>query len=109
MGLRNVNSILDDASGQIITQLTPKLRNMASDAGWPIEIVQSLTLIYSGGHIVVDYPKELSSQIEDLEYGTVGTPPNSVIRTFSLRYETEAYKFITDLIGEDFYTHGGGW
>lgn len=109
MSLKNANSILQDASEQIITQLTPKLRNMASDAGWPSEIVESLSLVYSGGSIVVDYPKEFSQKIEDLEYGYADAPPNSVIRTFSLRYESEAYNFITDLIGEDFYTDGGGW
>ena len=82
---------------------------MASDAGWPANIVETLSLSYVAGNITIEYPQELSSIVEDLEYGTEGTPPNSVLRPFTLRYETEAAKFIHELIGEDVLINGGGW
>lgn len=82
---------------------------MAYDAGWPQNIVESLTLAYSAGNIVIEYPESVAPVLEDLEYGNSGTPPNAVLRPFTLRYESEAAKFISELIGEDVFNNGGGW
>ena len=63
-------------------RLTPELKNTALMSGWPPYIVEQLTVKESDGELYVDYPQELSSQIEDLEYGTQTATPNAVLRPF---------------------------
>lgn len=80
---------------------------MAYDAGWPEDIVSSLSLVFDGKAVQISYPEHLTSRVNDLEFGDVGKPPNSVIRTFMLRHENEASKEILGLVAEDIYTNGG--
>lgn len=80
---------------------------MASDAGWPQEIVSSMALTYQDGAVQISYPEQYESQVMNLEFGKEGAPPNSVIRTFMLRYQNEAGKELTAAVADDIWNYGG--
>lgn len=66
--------------------LTNLLHSLAAASGWPEDIVTELSLTISDDYeITVDYPEELATEIEDLEYGVFGGIPNAVIRPFISR------------------------
>ena len=107
--LENVNSLVNDAVSALIDKYTPALKNMASDAGWPQNLVDALEITYVRGNIIITYPDQLSQEIEDLEYGIPQGIPNSVIRPFMNRYEFSANKDISEIVAENIFTYGGGW
>lgn len=80
---------------------------MAYDAGWPDEVVSSLSLTYENGAVQISYPERLTLEVNDLEFGTESRPPNSVIRTFMLRHQNDASKEISYLVAQDIYEGGG--
>ncbi len=77
------NKALSDAADR----LTPELRQLALNAGWPADIALQIDVEFFEGALYLDYPEEISGKIEDLEYGTPNSAPNAVIRPFMARYE----------------------
>jgi hypothetical protein len=69
-------------------QLTLELRDLAVEAGWPLNVAASLSVALINGNLNIDYPEELDNQIQDLEYGSSNTPPKSVLRKFMYRTES---------------------
>lgn len=55
---------------------------MAADAGWPENVVRDLSVIVKDGKLVVSYPRSITKQVQDLEYGTEVEAPRPVIRRF---------------------------
>jgi hypothetical protein len=81
----SLDSIVSDAAFYLLPQLTTELKAMATASNWPKIAVESLSVIFDGSNISVDYPKEMSKVIENLEYGNASDMPNSVIRSFIYR------------------------
>lgn len=107
MVIRNPEILAAQAGENIVQRFTGVLRNMAYDAGWPDDIVSSLSLIYEDGAVQISYPESLTTRVNDLEFGKEGQPPNSVIRSFMLRHQNDASKEISYLVAQDIYEGGG--
>lgn len=67
---------------QVAESLTSNLRGIASDSGWPTEAVESLSVIYRDGEVIVDVEDSKRDLVNQLEYGTEDMGPNSVTRKF---------------------------
>jgi len=93
-----------DVARKSARKLTPVLRNMASSAEWPGEIVIQLSVQSEGPNLVVAYPEDLEEQINELEYGSENTPARPAIRPFTYRYskqlEAEISETVIDILGE---------
>lgn len=81
----SLEAIVSDAVFYLVPQLTAELKAMATASNWPKMAVDSLSVAFDGSNISVDYPKEMSKVIENLEYGNGSDMPNSVIRSFIYR------------------------
>jgi hypothetical protein len=77
-----LSSLLDVELLNKTAELTEELRDEATKAGWPTIVVIQLEVVIKDDEFDIDYPAEVSEQIEILEYGTETTPPNPVLRTF---------------------------
>ena len=86
---RNLQFAASDAAQLLQPLLETKLKEAASTAGWPENIVRALTVDFDGSNLLVKYPDELASDIDDLEYGKPYGLPNPVIRPFI--YDSENY------------------
>ena len=69
--------------------LEENLKKFAQTAGWPPNIVNSLSIDFNGDDLLVKYPDEMSDEIDDLEYGKPYSVPKAAIRPFI--YDSEAY------------------
>lgn len=81
----SLEAIVSDAAFYLLPQLTSELKDMATASNWPKTAVDALSVTFDGSSISVDYPKEMSKVIENLEYGNGSDMPNSVIRSFIYR------------------------
>ena len=61
-------------------RLEPQVRTILDNSGWPKEVTSQLSLVSTRDAIGIYIPANLAQQVEDLEYGTVGTPPSWVMR-----------------------------
>jgi hypothetical protein len=89
----NLNKVLAQAAEKAAEEFTVFLQDTALSAGWPPYIIAEMSVREDNGDLYVHYPDNLSAQIEDLEYGTPTSAPNSVIRTFLSRYNKEEEAF----------------
>jgi hypothetical protein len=69
--------------------LEENLKEFAETAGWPPNIVNSLSIDFNGDDLLVKYPDEMSNEIDDLEYGKPYSVPKAAIRPFI--YSSESY------------------
>jgi len=67
---------------EINATLTQELRNDALAAGWPTNVVESLSITANGFSFVVNYGSKYDNEIGDLEYGTQDIAPKPVFRLF---------------------------
>lgn len=86
---RDLQFAASDAAHFLQPILQDNLISAATAAGWPTNIVSSLTVDFNGESLLVKYPDELASDIDDLEYGKPFGLPNPVIRPFV--YNSEPY------------------
>ena len=63
--------------------LTQALRKDALSAGWPVALTKQLRVVITNTSMDVEYPENLASRVEDLEYGDGVTPPSPVFRKFA--------------------------
>ena len=93
-----------DVAQKSAQKLTPVLRNMASQAGWPGEVVLELSVKAKDADIYIDYPESIDSVIQDLEYGEEHGTPKAVLRPFMARYaanlEQEVSESIVNILTE---------
>ncbi len=80
-----LDAVVADAAYYLIPQLTEELKATAKTSGWPNAVIESLSVTFDGSNIIVDYPKQLSQIVDNLEYGNGSNLPNSVIRAFIYR------------------------
>jgi hypothetical protein len=76
---------VSDAARTLRPQLEENLQEAAEAAGWPEKVIAALTVDFDGTSLVVNYPDELSAEIDDLEYGAPYKLPKSAIRPFIAR------------------------
>lgn len=81
----DLDAVVSDAAYYLVPQLTEELRAAAKNSGWPTSVIESLTVTFDGSNIIVDYPKQFSQLVDNLEYGNESNLPNSVIRSFIYR------------------------
>jgi len=81
----NLDEAVSILAQRVVPDLTEQLQSSATTAGWPEEIVYSLSIRFDGENLRVHYPEKLASQIEDLEYGKIFGLPNPAIRPFISR------------------------
>jgi hypothetical protein len=81
----DLSAVVSDAAFYLIPELTAELKAAAKTAGWPAEVIQVLSVTFDGENLLVDYPKEVSTIVDNLEYGNGSNLPNSVIRSFVYR------------------------
>jgi len=70
---------------------TKALRDYCLAAGWPAGVVNNLSIQNDGDEYTVYYPPYLTSQVNDLEYGTQSTQPGNVLRRFLDSIDDSAY------------------
>jgi hypothetical protein len=67
----------------LLNRLTNTLKIKARNTGWPYSAYNVLSVTSDEtGYMYVDYPQAQSQDIEDLEFGSDGVPPNPVLRPF---------------------------
>jgi hypothetical protein len=81
----DLDSVVSDAAFYLIPKLTADLKSAAKSSGWPSEVVNVLSVSFDGENLAVDYPEEVSTIVDNLEYGNSSEAPNSVIRAFVYR------------------------
>lgn len=77
-------------------KLTDALRKDAVRAKWPTSVVSNLTVKTTKAGIAVVYPEDIANVVGDLEYGTMGTSPKSVLRKFVNDHSGSISDNITD-------------
>jgi hypothetical protein len=82
--MRELNGTMDS----IAVELTPELSNLAVEAGWPDRVAASLSVVNRDGGLIAETPG-FERQAEDLEFGTAGRPPRSVMANFFLDKEVQ--------------------
>lgn len=104
-----VNSILEQAANKSAKKsadkLTPVLRYEAAKAGWPGDIIVNLNVRAKDGSLYIEYPEDMDTRINDLEYGDgKDAAPNAVIRPFMARYSSHLEEIVSgtlvDIMGE---------
>jgi len=72
-------------SDELLKELTFKLRDTARASNWPERITNLLSVTAKSGNVMVDYPDEIASEVDYLEFGDLNDLPNAVLRPFSAR------------------------
>jgi hypothetical protein len=98
----NLDEAVSILAQRAIPDLTEQLQNSATTAGWPEEIVDSLSIRFDGENLRVHYPEKLANQIEDLEYGKIFGLPNPAIRPFISRSKAYIESVTAEAFLEDF-------
>lgn len=80
----SLNKIAKSLAAEIAVAETQRLRQNASDANWPSDIVSKLTVSTKDNGHTVTYEDRVKNRVMDLEYGTTSTPPSPVIRSILL-------------------------
>ena len=57
----NVTAYSNDAAYRIVPILNDRLRTAASDAGWPVNVVEALSVDYDGDVVFVRVPPQYES------------------------------------------------
>ena len=76
--------------------LTQDLRKNAISAGWPVALTKRLRVVTTDVSMDVEYPEDLASRVEDLEYGDGVTSPNPVFRKFAKANKTTIENALVD-------------
>jgi hypothetical protein len=75
----------NDALDRVAEVMTPRLREAASEGGWPEDIAQQLKVGRDGGRLVPQFEGD-HTVLENLEYGTQDAPPKPVMNNFFNNY-----------------------
>lgn len=89
----NLLSVIAKAAEKAADEYTVIFQEKALEAGWPPYLVNQMSIQEKDGELYVDYPEAISLQVDNLEYGTQTSAPNSVIRTFLNHNQSETTEF----------------
>jgi hypothetical protein len=102
----------EDISRPLLPGLTQSFHIWAKKSGWPEKVIDSMSVTYKDGSIVIDYPEENADEIHSLEYGGGGgvyVMPNAVIRPFTYRAASQINDAIAEAALSDIAESGGIW
>ena len=104
----DLDVISRSAVKELLPTLTDQLRTLAKTSQWPGRVINNLSVESTDDFtLYVDYPEEMSTEVEDLEYGSPGQIPNAVIRPFILRSEPTIAKVLEKKTVTDLFTGMG--
>jgi len=98
---------LIDVTKKAADSLTPKLREAATAANWPSDVVVSIAVKADKDSLYIDYPETFEERINNLEYGEVNQSPNAVFRPFFAKYSTYLEEFIGTAMANMLVKNGG--
>jgi len=98
-----VDAVVSDAAYNLIPILTDELVSLAMASNWPFHIIKSLQVSFNGTSLTIDYPSDLASEIQTLEYGSGTSLPNSVLRSFVYRAEPIIKNFYKDSVASNLF------
>ena len=84
------------ASKTLDKPLTQALRKDAISAGWPVALTKKLRVVMTDSSMDVEYPEDIATRIEDLEYGDGDAPPMPVFRKFAKANKTKIENALVD-------------
>lgn len=86
------------AENSLSSNLKSQFHQIASQAGWPEEVIQEIEIQASeeDGSINMSYPPSMKDQVEDLEYGKFEIPPKAAMRKFARASEGELTDAVID-------------
>lgn len=105
----NKEGFASDIAVEQAPLLTKELRRRARAAEWPSDVINSLDVIPNGGAISISYPEDLKTKVEDLEYGSMSSMPNPVLRPFSSFAAEYLASVLKNRVAKDFLENGGIW
>lgn len=89
----------EEAALEAITgDLTTRFYRHAIEAGWPSNIVKSVSVVYDNASVGFDYPANLEEIIDGLEFGSHDQPPSPAMRTFKNRVGEDIYDAMEDAV-----------
>jgi hypothetical protein len=100
LSLNSIEDIKVESKFDLEAQLTSALKKMAATAEWPEHIISALSInVDDDLQMVIQYPEGLSTEVDDLEYGSADTGrPNSVIRPFTSEANKIITKYLLDVV-----------
>lgn len=91
----SITDIAEDTCDILSNPETLELRVMAKGANWPDNIVNLLTVESDGdGALIINYPENITEDVENLEYGDINSLPTPVIRPFIYRAQNDVSRAI---------------
>jgi hypothetical protein len=78
------------------SQLTTTVRQDAAASNWPSELASKLSIKVTKSGILIEYPDDLATEVEDVEYGTYTSSPAPIMRKFIDKHTTELANAITE-------------
>jgi hypothetical protein len=96
----------------LVSDLTTELHIWAKKSAWPEKVIESMSVQFKDGSLIVDYPEETANEIESLEYGGGSGPyvmPNAVIRPVIYRAANVINDAISNAVINDIADTGGIW
>lgn len=103
---RTIDSALSTAGDATAESATIDLRQHARGMGWPERLVATLTVRYEDGIFEPHYPQFAAREVEDLEYGTIDSPPIPALRTWENQANERLEKAHDALIGMNLFKAG---
>ena len=88
------------ASKTLDKPLTQALRKDAISAGWPVALTKKLRVVMTDSSMDVEYPEDIATRIEDLEYGNGDAPPMPVFRKFAKAHKLKLEDALVDVTTE---------
>ena len=98
-----VDAVVSDAAYNLIPILTDELVALAMASNWPFHIIKSLSVQFNGTSLTIDYPENIASEVQTLEYGNGANLPNSVLRSFVYRAEPIIKNFYRDSVASNLF------
>lgn len=77
--------ITRNIASRSVGMLTERLRDMATSAGWPVQVVKAISVRQTKSDIEIHVASGYETQVNEWEYGTTERAPTGVIRNFTAR------------------------
>ena len=81
----DLDAVVADAAYYLIPELTSEVKEIAKSFGWPEPVINAMSVSFDGENLLVDYPKEMSTLVDNLMYGDGKNPAKPAIQAFIYR------------------------
>ena len=93
---------LEDNLNALTEELTKLTRETALTMGWDKDVVDKVTVSWDENGIAEEYPEQLSSKIDDLEYGSTNSVLLPAFRVSENNSQDLVEKYIAKAFDESF-------